>query len=176
MENCKRRGRRWKVGGWAWAALTIYLGKLTNSSTLKIVLSCCRCSACCWDEKKITRFSWFSRFTTANETFSAMPQQIFQRQLFLLCLNISFYEYTHDMKFQFALWCAFSSIRPSICFYIALDTEQIPYINHLMEKLMHMTVDSTSSRSVGIDDSILVGDDKSHFDRWNVKKLLFLLR
>lgn len=65
---------------------------------------------------------------------------------------------------------------PNICFYIALDAEQIPYINHLMEKLMHMTVDIATSSSVGIDDSILVGDDKSHFDRWNVKKLLFLLR
>ena len=41
---------------------------------------------------------------------------------------------------------------------------------------MHMTVDIATKRSVGIDDSILVGDDKNHFDRWNVKKLLFLLR
>lgn len=52
-----------------------------------------------------------------------------------------------------------------ICFYIVLDTEQIPYINHLTEKLMHMTVDSAMKRSVGIDDNILVGDDKSHLDR-----------
>lgn len=91
----------------------------------------------------------------------------YSTRTFSSSLNISFYEYTHDMKFQFARWLEriFSSIRPSICFNNALDTEQIPYINHLMEKLMHMTVDSTTSRSVGIDDSILVGDDKSHFDR-----------
>lgn len=57
-----------------------------------------------------------------------------------------------------------------LCFYTALG------INHLPEKLMHMTVDIATKRSVGIDDSILVGDDKSHFDRWNVKKLLFRLR
>jgi hypothetical protein len=79
---------------------------------------------------------------------------------------------THDMKFRFVL----ELVPASICFYIALDTEQIPYINHLMEKLMHMTADIATNSSVGIDDSILVGDDKSHFDRWNVKKLLFLLR
>lgn len=72
------------------------------------------------------------------------------------------------------LW--FSPFSQRFCFYIALDTEQIPYINHLTEKLMHMTVDIATNSSVGIDDSILVGDDKSHFDRWNVKKLLFLLR
>lgn len=94
------------------------------------------------------------------------------------CLNFSFYEYTwHEIwicsaAFTAELFCSFSA---SICFYIALDTEQIPYINHLMEKLMHMTADMATNSSVGIDDSILVGDDKSHFDRWNVKKLLFLL-
>lgn len=41
---------------------------------------------------------------------------------------------------------------------------------------MHMTVDIAMNRSVGMDESIFVGDDKSHFDRWNVKKLLFRLR
>jgi hypothetical protein len=34
-----------------------------------------------------------------------------------------------------------------------------------MEELMHMTADIATNSSVGIDDSILVGDDKSHFDR-----------
>jgi hypothetical protein len=68
---------------------------------------------------------------------------------------------THDMKFRFVL----EHTPASICFYIAPDTEQIPYINHLMEKLMHMTADIAANSSVGIDDSILVGDDKSHFDR-----------
>ena len=42
---------------------------------------------------------------------------------------------------------------------------------------MHMTDDTaTARRSVGMDENIFVGDDKSHFDRWNVKKLLFLLQ
>lgn len=82
---------------------------------------------------------------------------------------------THDMKSEFVRSTLLFSILQAFCFYIALDTEQIPYINHLTEKLMHMTVDSATSSSVGIDDSIWVGDDKSHFDRWNVKKLLFRL-
>jgi len=49
-------------------------------------------------------------------------------------------------------------------------------INHLMLKLMHVTVDIATNSSVGMDDNILLGDDKSHFDRWNVKKLVFRLR
>lgn len=68
------------------------------------------------------------------------------------------------MKFECerrALWRS----RVALLFYMALDNEQIPYINHLTEKLMHTTVDIATERSVGIDDSILVGDDKSHFDR-----------
>lgn len=81
--------------------------------------------------------------------------------------------FTHDMKFEFVLLRFYFSQR---LFYIAPNAERIPYINHLMEKLMHMTVDIASNRSVGMDESIFVGDDKSHFDRWNVKKLLFRLR
>lgn len=38
-------------------------------------------------------------------------------------------------------------------------------INHLAPKLMPVVVDSAINRSVGMDDSILVGDDKNHFDR-----------
>jgi hypothetical protein len=41
---------------------------------------------------------------------------------------------------------------------------------------MHTTVDRAARSSVGMDENIFVGDDKSHFDRWNVKKLSFLLR
>lgn len=80
-------------------------------------------------------------------------------------MNFSFFMDTHDMKFEFvrSVRCFYNT--RSVCFYIALDTVQIPYINHLMEKLMHMTVDIATNSSVGIDESILVGDDKSHFDR-----------
>lgn len=97
----------------------------------------------------------------------------FQLEFFIL--RNTWHEIWICSRFCFMFY-AFFFTSPNICFYIALDAEQIPYINHLMEKLMHMTVDIATSSSVGIDDSILVGDDKSHFDRWNVKKLLFLLR
>lgn len=87
----------------------------------------------------------------------------------------------HDMKVEFVrcsfLWLSFSNCFHSQALVLtSLSTpNKSPYINHLMEKLMHMTVDSATNSSVGMADSILVGDDKSHFDRWNVKKLLFLL-
>ena len=105
-------------------------------------------------------YSFFFWFKRSVKTF-------FSKWIFhFMTWNLNLFRWTRTLSTTFST---------SICFYIALDTEQIPYINHLMEKLMHMTADIATNSSVGIDDSVLVGDDKSHFDWWNVKKLLFLL-
>jgi hypothetical protein len=68
------------------------------------------------------------------------------------------------MKFEFALFVLEPFVAAS---HPATSNKSrtSPYINHLMEKLMHTTVDIATNSSVGMDDSILVGDDKSHFDR-----------